>query len=205
MDQNYRIDLRNRVAREAAAILYSGQEKEYRQAKLRASKTLSINILPRNAEIATELDLIAEEKEGKTKQERLSQMRQIAFQIMQALKNFHPLLVGSVWRGTAHRNSDIDIIVYSENPQKIVLRLQENNYAIVRTQVQTVTRNGEKKQSFHIYVNIQSNQAEIVIRSPDDIDQQVVCEIYGDNVTGLTINHLQKILRESPYEKFVPI
>lgn len=205
MDQNYRIDLRNRVAREAAAILYSGQEKEYRQAKLRASKTLSINILPRNAEIATELDLIAEEKEGKTKQERLSQMRQIAFQIMQALKNFHPLLVGSVWRGTAHRNSDIDIIVYSENPQKIVLRLQENNYAIVRTQVQTVTRNGEKKQSFHIYVNIQSNQAEIVIRSPDDINQQVVCEIYGDNVTGLTINHLQKILRESPYEKFVPI
>jgi hypothetical protein len=56
--------LRKRVAREAATLLYSSQEKEYKQAKKRAAKMLSVRVLPSNLEVAEELDKIAEEKEG---------------------------------------------------------------------------------------------------------------------------------------------
>lgn len=205
MSHNHRTNQRKRVAQEAAGMLYTGQEKEYKQAKLRAAKILGVHVLPNNAEVAIELDRIAEEREGKTRQERLVQMRREALRIMRVLKNFGPILVGSVWRGTAHRNSDIDIATYAKNPQEIVSTLQKNNYPIKRTETQTVTKKGKKRQSFHIYVDfLSNNNAEIVVRSPEDICCQVRCEIYGDIVTGLTIKQLQMVLEENPKQKFLP-
>jgi len=202
---NYRAGQRRRVTQETAELLYTGQEKEYKQAKLCAAKTLGIHVLPSNAEVAIELDRIAEEREGRTRQERLTQMRHEALQIMQTLKNFNPILVGSVWRGTAHHNSDIDIYTYAQNPQKIISILQKNNYTITKTKVQAVTKKGKKRQSFHIYVSLLSNnQAEIVVRSPEDVDRRVRCEIYGDTVTGLTVKQLQQTLKENPQQKFMP-
>lgn len=200
-----RANIRKQVAQEAAELLYTGQEKEFKQAKLRAAKTLGVHILPSNAEIAIEHDQIAEEREGKVRQERLIQMRQEALKIMQTLKNFNPLLVGSVWRGTANRYSDIDLITYAQDPHEIVSILQKNNYTVVKTEVQTVTKKGKKKQSFHIYVNLPLNkQAEIVVYNPEDVNCLVKCEIYGDIVTGLTMKQLQKVLRENPKRKFIP-
>jgi len=42
--------LKKRVAREAALLLYTSQEKEYKQAKKRATENLGARILPSNAE-----------------------------------------------------------------------------------------------------------------------------------------------------------
>ncbi|MEJ2673484.1 MAG: hypothetical protein P8168_15090, partial [Deltaproteobacteria bacterium] len=99
--------LRNRVAQEAALLLYTSQEKEYTQAKKRAAETFGARILPSNSEVAEELDRIADEREGTKKRELLKRMRKEAKQLMTLLRAFNPLLVGSVWRGTARRNSDI--------------------------------------------------------------------------------------------------
>lgn len=200
----HRSDKRKRVAQETAELLYTGQEKEYKQAKLCAARTLGVHVLPSNAEVAMELDRIAEEREGKTRQERLAQMRHEALQVMQVLENYKPILVGSVWRGTAHYTSDIDIVAYAQNAQKIVLALQKSNYSITKTEVQTVTKKGEKRRSVHVYVNLPpNNQAEIVVRSLEDSSRQVKCEIYGDTVTGLTIQQLQQTLRKDPQQKFL--
>ena len=57
-------DLRRRVAREAALLLYTGQEREFLQAKRRAAEILGVRILPSNREVAEELDRIADEREG---------------------------------------------------------------------------------------------------------------------------------------------
>ena len=47
-------DLKSRVAREAATLLYFGAEKEYKQAKTRAAETLGTDFLPSNLEVALE-------------------------------------------------------------------------------------------------------------------------------------------------------
>ncbi len=202
---NRRAEQRGQVAQEAAELLYTGQEKEYKQAKLRAAKTLGVHVLPSNTETAIELDRIAEEREGKTRHERLEKMRREALLIMQVLQDFNPILVGSVWRGTAHRKSDIDIIAYAQAPKQVVLTLQKNNYAITKTETQTVTKKGQKEQSFHIYVDLPSNnQAEITVHTPEESSRQNRCEIYGDKVTGLTMKQLQRILEENPLKEFVP-
>jgi predicted nucleotidyltransferase len=193
------------VAHEAAQLLYTEQEKEYKQAKLRASKNLGINVLPSNSEIAAEVDRLAEEREGTPRQDRLVQMRKEALRIMRILGKFHPILVGSVWRGTAHHNSDIDIITYAQNPQLVVAALRKNAYTVVKTEVQTVTKKGKQKQAFHIHIKSpETLQAEVVVRDPEDINRQVRCEIYGDIVTGLTVLQLRRVLKENSQQKFLP-
>ena len=106
--------LRKRVAREAALLLYTSQEKEYKQAKQRAAEILGARVLPSNFEVAEELDKIAQDREGSERKEQLLRMRKEAKQIMEVLAEFCPRLVGSVWRGTARKNSDIDIHTFSE-------------------------------------------------------------------------------------------
>ena len=98
--------MKKRVAREAAVLLYSLQEKEYKQAKKRAAQTLGARILPSNIAVAEEIDMIADKTEGSSRQKNLLQMRKDALWIMKVIQDFHPKLVGSVWRGTAHRNSE---------------------------------------------------------------------------------------------------
>ncbi len=193
------------MAREAATLLYTSQEKEYKQAKIRAAENLGTRVLPSNLEVAEELDRIAEEVEGQSRRELLLQMRKEALQIMRSLEAFHPKLVGSVWRGTANHNSDIDILTFSSDPNAVLEKLGYGDSRIARTEWSSVTKEGSKESSFHIHLVLPSgNKAEVVVRSPDKMGVVERCEIYGDRVTGLKISQLRKILKENPLQRFVP-
>jgi len=197
--------LKQRVAREAAVLLYTSQEKEYKQAKQRAAQNLRAQALPSNREIAKELDSLADEIEGSARQERLLQMRREALQIMKALKNFHPKLIGSVWRGTAHKDSDIDIITFSSQPINVLQKLEHEGFEVTNTEWQSAPKLDKKEKSFHIYLRLPSgNEAEVVVRSLERMNQKVKCEIYGDTVTGLNTLQLERLIRENPLQKFTP-
>lgn len=205
MGEKRALDPRKRIAREAALLLYTSQEKEYKQAKRRAAKTLGVRVFPSNLEVAEELDKIADEMEGSSRRERLLQMRKEALQIMKALKGFHPRLVGSVWRGTTHRNSDIDIAAFSLYPKTVLARLEKEEFGVKRAEWRSVTKGGRAEISFHIFVKLLSgNEAEVVVRSPEKKDQLRRCEIYGDFITGLSCSQLQRVLEEHPSQRFLP-
>lgn len=118
-------DLKRRTAREAATLLYFGAEKEYKQAKVKAAKTLGAHFLPSNLEVAVEMDKLAEALEGPARKERLINMRIEALKLMKLLESYEPRLIGSVWRGTIRRESDIDIETYHDTPEKILHILKE--------------------------------------------------------------------------------
>ena len=205
MGETRALEPRKRVAREAALLLYTSQEKEYKQAKRRAAKTLGVRVFPSNLEVAEELDKIADEMEGSSRRERLLQMRKEALQIMKALKRFHPRLVGSVWRGTTHRNSDIDIAAFSLYPKTILARLEKEKFGVKRAEWRAVTKGGRAEISFHIFITLPSgNEAEVVVRSPEKKGQLRRCEIYGDLITGLSCPQLQRVLEEHPSQRFLP-
>jgi predicted nucleotidyltransferase len=197
--------LRSRVAREAALLLYTSQEKEYKQAKKRAAETLGVRVLPSNLEVAEELDRIAEEREGASRKKLLLRMRREAREIMETLEEFNPCLVGSVWRGTARRNSDIDILTFSQDPFQVLKQLQEHNFVAESSEWRSVTKEGRKEASFHIHLLLSSGDGvEVVVRSPDCFGQPERCETYGDVKTGLNLKQLTKILEENPLQRFVP-
>ncbi len=197
-------DIRRNVAREAAILLYFGAEKEYRQAKLRAAKTLGVHFLPSNLEVAMELDRIAEENEGNARMERLVKMRREALNLMRILEKFSPLLVGSVWRGTIYRESDIDIIAYHSEPRE-VLRLLGERFKVLEWGWVAVTKRGKPKKSFRIILELPSGEkAEITVRGVEEFGVKETCEIYGDTISGLNIRGLEKVLSENPTKRFVP-
>ena len=197
--------LKKRVAREAALLLYTAQEKEYKQAKKRAAENLGARMLPSNLEVARELDVIAGEREDVSRQERLIQMRKEALNIMQILENFNPRLIGSVWRGAINKNSDIDIVAFASTPNAVLTRIQKSGFSIVKTEWLSVTKEGRKEASFHIYLVLPSgNEAEVVVRSAEKMNRYEKCEIYGDMVMGLNGHQLAKVLKENPLARFVP-
>ncbi len=205
MRSNHVVLLRKKVAREAALLLYTSQEKEFKQAKLKAVGVLGTRILPSNLEVALELDQIADEFEGEIRRARLTQMRKEALEIMSKLKDFNPRLIGSVWRGTAYKNSDIDIVVFSSHPRLLVDHLQKAGFKIAKTEHVSKTSDGEAEGSFHIHLDLPSgNEAEIIVRNLEEISREEICEIYGDTVKGLSFIQLEKILKEEPTRRFLP-
>jgi len=199
-------DLRCKIAKEAAALLYFGAEKEYKQAKLKAAKTLGAHFLPTNLEVAVELDKIVEALEGLTRKERLIQMRKEAVKIMKTLKEYNPLLIGSVWRGTIRQGSDIDIAVCNDMPEEILNLLKKSGVKISKTEWTTVTKRGKTEASFHMYFETSGKQTvELVVRSAEETNCRRKCEIFGDELKGLSVHELERVLKENPAQKFVPV
>lgn len=205
MNSKGSLNLRQKIAREAATLLYLGVEKEYKQAKLKAAKTFGVHFLPTNLEVAKEFDKIAEENEGATRRKRLVQMRKEALKLMKTLKMYNPVLIGSVWRGTIHRKSDIDMVVYHDEPNDVLATLKQNKLKVLRTERMTVIKQGQKKTSLHLYLDLPTKEkAEIIVRSLEEINNKEKCEIFGDTITGLYIKKLEKTLKENPTKRFVP-
>ena len=197
--------LRKKVAREAAFLIYTSQEKEYKQAKRKAAEILGARILPSNREVADELDAIADEIEGEARLKRLLRMRREALEIMQCLEDYSPRLIGSVWRGTAHKNSDIDITVFSHDPKDVLRRISERSFKVIKVEEGIIAEGEDKRSTFHIHIILPSgDEAEIVVRDPKDRMRDEICEIYGDVIRGLSLNELKKILESDPYRRFVP-
>ena len=199
-------DVRCKIAREAATLLYFGAAKEYKQAKLKAAKTLGSNFLPSNLEVAVELDKIADMLEGPTRKERLIKMRKDALKIMTILKKYCPILIGSVWRGNIRQGSDIDIALYHDTTDEILDTIKENGFKISKTERTTETKMGTPESSFHIYVETTGKQtAELVVRNSEEAKSRRKCEIFGDEIKGLKIEELERLLNENPAEKFMPV
>ena len=198
------LSLRTRIAREAACLLYSGVEKEYKQAKLSAARALGSRFLPSNLEVAIELDGIAGGSEGQARQERLIRMRQEALAFMRLLKAYSPVLVGSVWRGTINHNSDIDIIVYHDQFDDVLNTLKKKRIRITDAEQIIVTKKGRRKGSFHIHAESPTREMiEIKVTSSEEVETKVKCEIYGDEIVGLRIGELNRLLKENPTRRFV--
>ncbi len=193
------------MAREAATLLYFGLEKEYKQAKLKAAENLGVHVLPTNLEVALELDNIAEENEGSARTERLVQMRREALEIMTLLKAYCPVLIGSVWRGTIRRGSDIDIAAYHDEPEEVSTLLREAGLKISRTERVTVNKQGKTEASFHIHAESSGKHSvEIVVRNLEEAGRKRTCEVFGDELKGLKTRELEKLLRENPTKRFLP-
>jgi len=200
------LTLRNRIAREAASLLYFGDENEFKQAKQKAAETFKCKFLPTNLEVAIEFDRIAEENEGPEREKRLIKMRKEALKIMNLVKAYNPILIGSVWRGTIHRESDIDIRVYHDDPKEALKALERSDYKIVRTELVTVTEKGQKKTSFHVYLeSFTKKRIEIIVRNSEELNRKEKCDIYGDEITGLNLKQLERILEENPAKRFLPV
>ena len=170
-----------------------------------AAETLGTRTLPSNLEVAFELDRMVDEIEGLTRKELIVKLRRLALQVMLQLREFHPKVVGSVWRGTACKGSDIDILAFTTDPKAVIDTLLKNGFKVVKTEWHKKVEDNRVKNYFHIYLNLLADhEVEVIVRNPEDLHIREKCDIYGDVITGLTLSQLEEVLEQDPQRKFVP-
>ena len=196
--------LRRRVAREAARLLYYDLSGEYKQAKEEAARRLGLKALPNNFEVAVELDRLAGEVEGGDREQLRVDLRREALTVMSRLKAFHPRLIGSVWRGTARKGSDIDIEVFCHEREPVIKEV-EKTYHITGMEHASKTDEGRTERYFHAHFNLPSgHEVEVVIKDLERLSERRKCEVYGDTIVGVTLPQLRKLLDENPHKRFIP-
>jgi hypothetical protein len=198
------LNTRSEVAREAARLLYTGAYEEYKDAKTTAAASLGAKAVPTNHEVAEELDRIAEEAEGPDRLRRLAEMRTTALKVMRLLADMRPTLIGSVWRGTARRGSDIDVVVYGD-PRDVEARVTPA-YPVAERTNRTFNVGGSARSSTHLTLEAGPNKVELVVRPPGDAEayRDERCDIYGDPKRGLGLRELERLMRADPLRRFVP-
>lgn len=121
--------LRRAVAQEAARIMVEHGIEDFLLAKRKAAERLLVNTwaaLPKNAEI--EAALVAHQRLFRSQhhERQLYELRQTALRLMRLLDEFKPRLVGSVLSGSAIAHAEINLHVFVDRAEQIVLRLQEH-------------------------------------------------------------------------------
>jgi len=195
---------RQDVAREAARLLYNRSVKEYKDAKEMAASSLGSRALPSNYEVAVELDTLTDEYEGPGRQRMLIRMREIALDVMRTLGELSPVLIGSTWRGTVRKGSDIDIVVYHPNSIKVTQML--GKYLIIEAEQTQFIIDGMPRTSTHITMVIDEHPVEVVVRPPEDREyyRDERCETYGDFKRGIGLRELEKLMSSDSLRRFVP-
>jgi len=192
------------VAREAARLLYIGAYEEYKQAKEAAARSLGVSTLPSNYEVALELDDIAEREEGLERTKRLARMREVALDVMRAVRDFNPVLTGSVWRGTARKGSDVDVNVYAAESGQVDAALDLEGIKVSQIEEVVASTRGKAIRSVHLTLDYDDFVVELVVRPLNERGEVDRCEIYGDVKRGLTLPELEKLMKTDSLRKFVP-
>lgn len=193
------------VARQAAILLYEGFASEYKEAKDVAAENLGIRVMPSNYEVAMELRKYAEEVEGAAFAERLKSMREDALEVMKALSEFTPRLVGSVWRGVLTPRSDIDIEVYTEDINAVLLRLESVVSKISRWEEVNLPEQMKLGSLYRIRAKSKRGyDLEIIVKESGTLKKPARCEIFGDLKKGLSVDELEELLSRDSAELRVP-
>lgn len=147
--------LRRAIAWHAAKLMYDQEETEYYRAKMKAARKLAKGWvkpvdLPSNAEIRDEVQRLARQIEGDSRQANLQAMRLAALALMRKLRAYHPKLIGSVLTGHIRQGSDIDIHVFSDSFSSVSAELEYHGI-IHDTQRKVVRKQGTETVYRHIH------------------------------------------------------
>jgi hypothetical protein len=127
--------MRRRIAVEAARIMAEQGIDDFLAAKRKAAGHLGApetRNLPRNVEIEQELAAYQRLFQSATQPRRLRQLRERACEAMEFFARFNSRLVGSVLEGTAGGHSDIDLHLFADTPEEVVLFLLQEHIPFER-------------------------------------------------------------------------
>ncbi len=156
--------LRGSIALEAARLMYEEGVKQYFSAKRLAAKRLLGRVggkrlryrpsdLPSNGEIRDALLVLADFAEGDRRQRRLFAMRVVALGAMKSLEAFEPRLIGSVSTGHIRKGSDIDLHVFTDDPDALIARVKELGWPWETERV-TILKFGEIREYLHVHAKL---------------------------------------------------
>ncbi|OFZ69222.1 MAG: hypothetical protein A2V79_08685 [Betaproteobacteria bacterium RBG_16_56_24] len=127
---NRRDLMREQLAHQAAKLMAEDGITDHAFAKRKAARQLGAGDtqhLPSNDEIDAALHSFRALFQSKSHPEVLRRLREEALTTMRMLEEFHPYLTGSVLSGTAGEQSDINLMLFSDDEKAVLLFLLNHN------------------------------------------------------------------------------
>jgi hypothetical protein len=122
--------MREQLAHLAARLIAEDGIANFASAKRKAAKQLGASDtqhLPSNQEVEEALHSYRALYQQDNHPDILYQLREEALTAMRLLEPFHPYLTGSVLRGTAGEQSDINLMLFSDDAKAVLLFLLKHN------------------------------------------------------------------------------
>lgn len=122
--------MREQLAHQTARIIAEEGVADFAFAKRKAAKQLGAaetQHLPSNEEIEVALHTYRALYQSDTHPDILRELREEALAAMQMFTEFNPYLTGSVLSGSAGEDSDINLMLFSDDAKAVLLSLLKNN------------------------------------------------------------------------------
>lgn len=157
---------RRRIAAEAARIMATQAQHNYRIAKQKAVQRLGISThtaLPSNMEIKNALISYLSFYGGEQHLLQINKMRKTAVRVMRLLEIFCPRLTGPVLAGTAGQYTPITLHVFNDPPDTIAIHLLDNGVTFQNGLRKTRWYNGSHHQLPLLIINVDGLEVELVL------------------------------------------
>jgi hypothetical protein len=122
--------MREQLAHQAAKLMAEDGITDHAMAKLKAARQLGAadtQHLPSNQEVDEALHSYRTLYQSDNHPDCLYLLREEALVAMRLLEQFHPYLTGSVLSGTADEQSDINLLLFSDDAKAVLLFLLKSN------------------------------------------------------------------------------
>jgi hypothetical protein len=122
--------MREQLAYHAARLMAEDGITDYAFAKRKAARqmgAMDTHHLPSNREVDEALQSYRALYQQESHPGILHQLREEALAVMRLLEPFHPYLTGSVLSGIAGEQSDINLMLFSDDAKAVLLFLLKNN------------------------------------------------------------------------------
>jgi hypothetical protein len=116
------------MSQEAARILLEDGVKDYQTAKRKAALRFRLtdhHLLPSNLEIEQAVQERQRLFHAESHTKELRKLRETALHAMRTLEQFSPKLTGSVLSGSAGPHSDINLHLFADSSEEVILKLLE--------------------------------------------------------------------------------
>jgi hypothetical protein len=140
--------MRMEVAAEAARIIATEGQHNYRAAKKKAAERVGVSerlALPSNIEVRQALSSYQALYGGSLHHDNLERLRTVAMRAMRLLVEFKPRLVGPVLDGTADEHSRVALHVFCDSPDFLVHYFLEKGAAFQQEQRQIRWHDGKHR------------------------------------------------------------
>jgi len=193
-------NLRRALAQEAARIMAQHGIHDFLTAKRKAADRLGVadaSALPRNTEIEQALAEYQRLFNADGHEVTLEAQRRAALHAMHWLSQFEPRLVGPVLSGTATEHADIQLHLFADRAEHVVLRLMDRGVAHEVTE-RRVRLDAERIKAYPgLRFAVDDRQVEATVFPLDGIRQAPVSPVDGKPMRRANVEEIQDLLRSA--------
>ncbi|HEY5102238.1 MAG TPA: hypothetical protein VII70_05615 [Steroidobacteraceae bacterium] len=193
-------NLRLALAQEAARVMAEHGIRDFLAAKRKAAERLGVvdnAVLPKNTEIEAALAQYQRLFAAESHALSLLNQRRAALQAMRFLSAYAPRLVGSVLSGTATAHSDVQLHLFADSAEAVLIRLLDQSIPH-EVSARRVKMGGERVLEYPAVLFAIDDQAiEATVFPADGIRQAPVSPVDGKPMRRANLIEVEALIPES--------